>query len=259
MLPTISDINNTKTTDSSDKLADSLKNNDLLSRDAFLKLFIEQLKNQDPLNPMKNYELSAQLAQFSQLEQLYDINKNFNNFTKSLNKTNYFQGINLIGKKVEYEGDEIEKSGDNPINIKFKLSDDASDVNINIYDDKDNYVKTIQLHDLTKGENSATWDGKDATGNSVKNGIYKYEIIAYNREGEKLDYTGYGSGLITSLRFDPETNEALFKVNNEEISIDKIVSISNQSDISQIFQQDTPNSDNNGNSSDSSSDEEGAG
>ena len=256
MLPSVNDVN---TKSSLDKLESAFKKSDLMSRDAFLKLFIEQLKNQDPLNPMKNYELSAQLAQFSSLEQLYDINKNFTKFTKSLNKASYFQGIDLIGKKIKYEGNEILKSGNKPVNIDFKLSDDVADANINIYDEEDNYVGTIQLHDLTKGENSATWNGKDATGNLVKDGIYKYEIIAYNGEGDKVDYKAYGSGLITNLRFDPDTNEALFKVNDEEISIDKIVSISNSSNISQIFQQDTPNSDNSGNSSDSSSDGEGTG
>ncbi len=226
MLPNLNQVDSKNIESTNTKsLSKTLKNNDLISRDAFLKLFIEQLKNQDPLNPMKNYELSAQLAQFSSLEQLYNINGNFEKFTKSLSKTTYFQGINLIGKRINYEGNEIAKSGEQPIKIKFKLNDDSEKININIYDENDNFVNSIELNNLTKGENFATWDGKDATGNIVPDGIYKYEIIAYNSEGDKVDYTSYGSGLVTSLKFDPDTNEALFKVNNEEISIDKIISI----------------------------------
>ncbi len=230
MIPTLNNINEPQEAQKSESLSKTLQNNDLLSRDAFLKLFIEQLKNQDPLNPMKNYELSAQLAQFSQLEQLYDINKNFDVFTKSLNKSSYFQGIGLIGKKVEYEGNKIYKEGDNPVKIRFNLNDDASQVNINIYDGNNNFIKSLELQDLTMGENSATWDGKDVNGNIVPDGIYKIEIIGYNREGEQVGYTCFGFGYVTSLRFDQDSNEALFKVNGEEITIDKIMSISTETE-----------------------------
>ena len=210
-------------------ISNTLKKNDLISRQAFLRLFIEQLKNQDPLNPMKNYELSAQLAQFSSLEQLYNINNNFKEFKNELNKEVYIQGINLIGKKIQYIGNEIYKSGDNPIEIKFKIDDNATNGSINIYDEKDNLVKTLKVNNLTKGENFVTWDGTDINGNKVPDGIYKYELIAYNDKGDQINYTGYGSGPITSLRFDPDTNNAIFKVNNEEITLDKIISIFNNS------------------------------
>ncbi len=231
MLPQNFSIENTNSSTSSNKTDEafsSLKNNSLLSRDAFLKLFIEQLKNQDPLNPMENYEISGQLAQFSSLEQLYDINKNFSKFIDLNNKMTYFQGISLLGKSVEFVGDKIAKtSKDKPVEIKFNLKDDASKVNINIFDDKDNFVKSIELHDLTKGENSATWDGKNVDGQFVDPGIYRYEIVAYSPKGDQVDYTPYGNGTITNLRYDKNQNEAFFKVDGEEITFDKILSISN--------------------------------
>ncbi len=210
-----------------DNNLNALTKNSLLSRDAFLKLFIEQLKNQDPLNPMKNYEVSAQLAQFSSLEQLYNLNKDFQKFIEVTKKATYFQGIGLIGKNVEYEGDKIYKSeNDNDIKIKFKLSEDAVSVNLNIYDEKGNLIRTLKFDNLTKGENSVTWDGKDLKGDNVPEGIYNYEVIAYNFKGEPVDVTSFGSGKVTNIRYDDDKKEALFKVNGDEVEIDKIISIS---------------------------------
>jgi flagellar basal-body rod modification protein FlgD len=71
-----------------------------LDKNAFLKLFTVQLRNQDPLNPMDATAFTAQMAQFSSLEQLYNVNTNLNNLISSQN--NLLQGIsvNLLGKRV---------------------------------------------------------------------------------------------------------------------------------------------------------------
>jgi len=63
---------------------------DQLGKDDFLKLLVTQLKNQDPLNPMDDREFIAQLAQFSTLEQMQNMNSSFN----------AVRAINLIGKNI---------------------------------------------------------------------------------------------------------------------------------------------------------------
>jgi flagellar basal-body rod modification protein FlgD len=71
-----------------------------LGTDAFFKMLIAQLKNQDPLNPQDGSAFSAQLAQFSSLEQLTNINTALE--SQNLNYTNLLnaQAVNLIGKEV---------------------------------------------------------------------------------------------------------------------------------------------------------------
>jgi len=94
-------------------------NQKILGKDDFFKLLITELKYQDPLEPMKDREFIAQMASFSSLEQMQNMNKNFESFTNSLTALtdklmsgSYMQqAISLIGKEVEFAGDDGTLSG----------------------------------------------------------------------------------------------------------------------------------------------------
>jgi flagellar basal-body rod modification protein FlgD len=78
----------------------------IMSKDDFLKLFVMQLRYQNPLNPMDNNEFTAQLAQFSSLEQLQNMNTQMNNLVLSQNSLQNTMISNLIGKQVKISGKE---------------------------------------------------------------------------------------------------------------------------------------------------------
>ncbi len=69
------------------------------TQDMFLKLFLTQLKNQNPMEPMDNSEFTSQLAQMGQLEQLTELSSNFEKFLKA-QELGY--GSSLIGREVTY-------------------------------------------------------------------------------------------------------------------------------------------------------------
>jgi flagellar basal-body rod modification protein FlgD len=79
---------------------------DVLSKDDFLKLFVTQLRYQNPLDPMNNTEFTSQLAQFSSLEQLQNMNTQMNNLLLSQNSLQNTMISNLIGKQVKISGNE---------------------------------------------------------------------------------------------------------------------------------------------------------
>src|SRR6056297_2204725 len=87
-----------------------------LDKDAFFKLLITQLQNQDPLKPMEDKEFIAQMAQFSSLEQMNNMNKNFN---KLMDVQRINQNSSLIGKTVEKSGDKGIISGE-VVKISFE-------------------------------------------------------------------------------------------------------------------------------------------
>lgn len=72
-----------------------------LGRDAFLQLLVLELQNQDPLEPVKNSEMVAQLAQFSSLEQMEALNGSFENLSGNVDQLNFISAQGLLGKYVE--------------------------------------------------------------------------------------------------------------------------------------------------------------
>lgn len=84
---------------SSGPLFSQVSGNSPMGKDAFLKLLITQLQNQDPMNPMEDKEFISQLAQFSSLEQLQSVNQNTQSIFLSQSS---FSALNLLGRDVEY-------------------------------------------------------------------------------------------------------------------------------------------------------------
>ncbi|GEN44922.1 flagellar hook assembly protein FlgD [Alkalibacillus haloalkaliphilus] len=77
-------------------------NNDELGRDAFLQILMTQLTNQDPLDPMDDKDFIAQMATFSQLEQMTNMASDFSGFMENQSYSNFLQYSNLIGQAVNY-------------------------------------------------------------------------------------------------------------------------------------------------------------
>jgi len=73
-----------------------------LGKDAFLRILLTQLQNQDPMNPMEDQEFIAQMAQFSSLEQMTNLNENFQRFIDNQTHNDFVSHSDLIGKKVEW-------------------------------------------------------------------------------------------------------------------------------------------------------------
>ena len=73
-----------------------------LGKDAFLKILITQLSNQDPLDPLKDKDFIAQMAQFSTLEQMTNMNRSI----EQMNAVTKGSSVNYIGRVIEYEEDD---------------------------------------------------------------------------------------------------------------------------------------------------------
>ncbi len=206
----------------------AVQNKTSLGKDDFMKLLISQLKNQDPLNPLEGTEFATQLAQFSSLEQLSNLNDAVNksidaNFvlTQSINNT---MSATLIGKQVKLTGDSFAFKGQQEISFGYNLPVDASSVKINVYDETGSLIKTID-GDTGQGDNKVSWDFYDNDGNKVPEGKYTFKVVAENLNRQPITIDSYMIGTINSVKFTENGTKLI--VDGTEFLLSDVVEILN--------------------------------
>ncbi len=147
----------------------------------FLTLFTTQLKNQDPLDPVKNEAFVAQLAQFSQLEATTNMSNSLANFVGSMSSSQMLSGANLIGKKVSVPNGPAQLTGGQPVQGVISLPEGASGITMNVYDAKGILVSKVIAGPQTAGDMTWAWDGKDQAGNPLPDGIYSFKATAVSQ------------------------------------------------------------------------------
>lgn len=178
---------------------------DKMDKDAFMKLMLAQMKNQDPTNPLKSHEMAAQLAQFSGLEQMQNMNTTLEEIKKGQKPAETYQALNFIGKSVAGDSAKVIRSkGDREHDFNFVLSEDAKEINIQVKNDQGEVVRKFKLMDQKKGENVFTWNGKDERDLIARMGEYTFSIDAKNAMGKKLNVKTDFDGIITGVNYTPE-------------------------------------------------------
>ncbi len=174
--------------------------NQTLNETDFLQLLTTQLKNQDPLNPENASDFASQLAQFSSVEQLTNINSQLTSMASSQTSMQNTMASELIGKTVTMTGNDT--SLDNgQANISYTLPSNAANVAVSVYDSTGNLVYTANLGPETTGNNSYTWNGTDNNGNALAAGQYTFAVNAVNISGNAITATPLTSGTVTGVSF----------------------------------------------------------
>lgn len=179
--------------------------NSKLDKDAFFKLMLTQLKNQDPTNPLKNHEMAAQLAQFSTLEQMSNMNTTLTKIEGKNNNPESFQALNLIGKTVAGDSSKVTRSQfDTAHDFNFDLPVDSKEATIKVMNGKNEVVREYKLNELKTGPNKISWNGMDKNGEKTPVGDYMFQIEATGAGGQKIGVKTEFSGVISGLSFSPE-------------------------------------------------------
>ena len=194
--------------------------NKSLGKDDFLKLMIAQLQAQDPTNPLDAQDFSAQLAQFSSLEQQLAMNKNLEEISNNQAALQNSSMISLIGKSVNSQGDSIKFTPGEIQTLSYSLPEDASSVSIDIFDREGNQVITIKPGDQLAGVNTVQWSGVDSKGNPVEEGNYNFKVRGKNSSGEEFDSETFTSGIVSEVIFEDGISYAI--VNGNKIPASEI-------------------------------------
>jgi flagellar basal-body rod modification protein FlgD len=195
-----------------------------LGKDDFLKLLVAQLQAQDPLDPQSAEDFSAQLAQFSSLEQLTNVNDNLTQIESFEQAVNNASLVNLIGKNVDSPGDRIDFNTGETKTLNFSLSEEAARVEVDVFDSTGNPVTTLTLSNLTAGNNQALWNGKNGEGKDVQQGAYTFTVKAETLNGDEIPAQTFISGKITDVVFGEDGAQAV--INGQKTAVSEISRVS---------------------------------
>ena len=196
----------------------SASNTKVIGKDDFMKLLLAQLKNQNPLNPMDGTDFAAQLAQFSSLEQLSNLNTELK--TQGLNQMTlgYAQSANMIGKVIAAQNGNTVTADGSIVDFNYQLAKDAQKVIINIYNQDGKLVQTLEDTAKKEGMNKTAWNSA-----AVAKGNYSFQVAAADINGDMVAANTMTSGLVTAVHF--KNNNITLTVNGQELALRDVVSV----------------------------------
>lgn len=173
--------------------SDDLRNN-------FMTLLVAQLKNQDPLNPLENAELTSQLAQINTLSGIESLNNVMNGIAGQIDLGQDLQAAALIGKGVMIQGDRV-YMGDEGASTPFgvELQSAAHQLQAKVLDGSGQVVRAFDLGSADPGVHTFVWDGSVDGGERAPPGAYRVVIDAFDAEGNSLDALALSYALVTGI------------------------------------------------------------
>ena len=163
---------------------------DELGQDAFLKLMVAQMKNQDPTKPADPTEFLGQLAQFSTVTGIQNMRDSIGSLSDALRGSQVLGGTSLVGHAVLASGDTAKLGEEGEIYGSTTIPAGASEASIVVTDASGQQVARIPLA-TQEGEANFTWDGTTGLGTRAGPGSYKFTAIA--------NVGGYSQQLDTQL------------------------------------------------------------
>jgi flagellar basal-body rod modification protein FlgD len=167
------------------------------TQDRFMKLLVTQMKNQDPLNPLDNAQVTSQLAQLSTVTGIDKMNTTLEALIGSFQSNQSFQAATMIGHGVLVPGSGVDLSAGKGV-LGVELTEPADNVKVTISDASGVAVRVIEVGGMEAGMQPLQWDGKTDKGDAAADGHYTFEVTA-TRSGQKIDAIKLAFGQVASV------------------------------------------------------------
>jgi flagellar basal-body rod modification protein FlgD len=147
------------------------------TQDRFLKLLVTQMKNQDPLNPMDNAQVTSQMAQLSTVSGIDKLNATMESLIGSVQTAQSYQASSMIGHDVLVAGNEVSTTGTGGY-FGVDLPVGADKLTVTIKNTAGATIRTISLGAQESGTLPLNWDGYADDGSIAPTGSYKFDVAA---------------------------------------------------------------------------------
>jgi len=168
------------------------------AQDKFLKLLVAQLKNQDPLSPMDNAQITSQMAQISTVSGIDKLNTTLQSMATSFTANQSLQASSMIGRSVFAPGSSLELQGGQALG-GAELPQAADKVVVSIRDAAGQVLHRVDLGPQAAGVVTFQWDGVVDSGASAVPGTYSFAVEAV-QGGNKMDAVALAHGLVNSVK-----------------------------------------------------------
>jgi flagellar basal-body rod modification protein FlgD len=197
-----------------------------LDKDAFLKMFMTQIKYQDPTSPVDNEKMAQQMAMFSQLEQATTTNQYLE---KMLAKQGDDQQLafSMIGKTVAVDKAAIFHSKLEQSEFSFKLPQDATELKVEIINEAGETVKTLPLEKRPEGDVKVRWDGTTDDGQVAGTGRYFYKVDAKGLNNNQILVDNKLEGKVSGIT--RAGGETFLLVGDQRVRMNEVNSVKDDS------------------------------
>jgi flagellar basal-body rod modification protein FlgD len=205
----------------------SLTSQAIMAKDDFLRLLVAQMQNQDPLSPMESQEFAAELAQFTMVAQLENIDSNLDQsvqldlmLTQAINNT---LSVGTIGKQAKGIGNLVTIDQNEEAHISFNLGEYARNVTISIKDEQGIEVRTLSFDNMSAGDHTLSWNLENELGEELPTANYEFAVTAVAADDSEVQTTCLMIGNVTGVRY--QDSQAYLLIDNQEISFGNVMEI----------------------------------
>lgn len=167
----------------SPNVAASANANATLDQSDFLRLMTAQLNNQDPFEPVDNSQMVAQMAQFSSLAGISEMNSTLKSLAAKLGGTSTTDALQWVGRNVLTAGDVAFGRTTGGLQGAVELGEAARNVTVSIAGADGQLLRTINLGPQAAGTTSYEWDGLNAAGEDAGAGPFSIQVSATGEQG----------------------------------------------------------------------------
>lgn len=173
------------------------KSDAIEAQDRFMKLLVTQMKNQDPLNPLDNAQMTSQLAQLSTVTGIDKLNTTLESLMSDFQAGQSLQATSMIGHAVMAPGSDLALASGKAL-LGIELTEPADNVKVAIHDAAGKVVHTMDLGSREVGAWPLAWDGMTDAGVVAADGQYTFDVTA-TRGGQKISATALAFGEVGSV------------------------------------------------------------
>ncbi|HJL19070.1 MAG TPA: FlgD immunoglobulin-like domain containing protein [Sandaracinaceae bacterium LLY-WYZ-13_1] len=173
-----------------------------MDRDAFMRLLVTQIRNQDPMDPMDTRDMMAQLTELTSVEHLIGIEERLSTLQVGTASIANAQVADFVGREVVADASSLRLEEAGSAMGGFELDGQAESVTVTVRDEDGRVVRTMELGDHFPGQHAYRWDGMDDSGVRLDPGRYRVEIEALDEDGAPVGVHTRIRGTVSGVSYE---------------------------------------------------------